>query len=579
MSIGKRPSEGNRGNDLSFRSKVLRGLAAIAGNTGATGLLNQEITQLAVLNTLQNLLAENKLDFEIKSVKDANGDIFQLRGTLDEETGVFTWDYIDAEGNAYSALNQPGGPQGSVEFLNPDGLLSAILIELEAFNDKFITEVDDDAIAVEQELPTNINLLYGAYEGEGTEWERIQTDGNGQLKGIQDIITELQGINLDTNGLNQEDTQVLVKAVLDVIQTNTLNTANGITTANVTLNDIENELIALNNTAGTLATQATLNALLTAFNAEDFATSAKQDTLLSNIITRLNTLGQKVSAASAPVVLSTEQEAIFDAIKTAVENIDSDLGTGGLALETTQVAIQNLITSTNALLTTIDADTSNLDVLLSTRAADASVLATNALLTTIDGVLDAIKVDTGALVVDVAAIEVLITTTNSLLTTIDGVLDAIKLDTANLDVALSTVATEVTLNSLLTAFNNEDFASQTTLAAILACLCTDENSVRNLIQSIDADTGNIATSTANIDTTLTPATRTHNTVSATGAGNVPAGSMCGSVINIGGSAGTWNGISLPAGISIPWTQIGPRDTYGAIAYDATGTTFIIEYTT
>jgi hypothetical protein len=367
-------------------------------------------------------------------------------------------------------------------------------------------------------------------------------------------------------------------AVLNLILTELLDQG-------VTLDAIQVEQLAqglsldsiVTNTTG-LATQLTLNDLLTAFNAEDFAT----ETTLANLNTKLNTLGQKASAGSLPAVLSTEQEVILNDIKTAVQNIDSDLGTGGLALETTQVAIQNLITSTNALLTTIDADTSNLDVLLSTRAADASVLATNALLTTIDGVLDAIKIDTGALVVDVAAIEVLITTTNSLLTTIDGVLDAIKLDTANLDVALSTVATEVTLNSLLTAFNNEDFASQTTLAAILACLCTDENSVRNLLQSIDADTGNIATSTANIDTTLTPATRTHNTVTATVAGSVPAGSLSGSVLNAGNQPAGWNGAVLPAGVSIPWAPIGNRDTYGAISYDPTlfgSTTLIIEYTT
>ena len=74
-------------------------------------------------------------------------------------------------------------------------------------------------------------------------------------------------------------------------------------------------------------------------------------------------------------------------------------------------------------------------------------------------------------------------------------------------------------------------------------------------------------------------TRIHHTVSATGAGSVPAGSMRGSVLNAGNSAGTWNGISLPAGVSIPWDAIGNRDTYGAISYNATGTTFIIEYTT
>jgi hypothetical protein len=84
---------------------------------------------------------------------------------------------------------------------------------------------------------------------------------------------------------------------------------------------------------------------------------------------------------------------------------------------------------------------------------------------------------------------------------------------------------------------------------------------------------------AAVNTKLTPATRTHNTVSATGAGTVPAGSLRGSVMNVGSAAGVWNGISIPAGVAIPWDAVGPRDTYGAIAYNATGTTLIIEYTT
>ena len=42
--------------------------------------------------------------------------------------------------------------------------------------------------------------------------------------------------------------------------------------------------------------------------------------------------------------------------------------------------------------------------------------------------------------------------------------------------------------------------------------------------------------------------------------------------------GVWNGISLPTGVGVPWEEVGNRDTYAAIDYDATGTTFLIEYT-
>jgi hypothetical protein len=78
---------------------------------------------------------------------------------------------------------------------------------------------------------------------------------------------------------------------------------------------------------------------------------------------------------------------------------------------------------------------------------------------------------------------------------------------------------------------------------------------------------------------LTPAVRTHNTISSSGVGSVPVGSLGGSVLNVGPGAGTWNGVSIPAGITIPWGMAGNRDTYNAINFDATGTLFIIEYTT
>lgn len=72
---------------------------------------------------------------------------------------------------------------------------------------------------------------------------------------------------------------------------------------------------------------------------------------------------------------------------------------------------------------------------------------------------------------------------------------------------------------------------------------------------------------------------THNTVSTSAAGNVPAGARRGSVMNIGANAGTWNGISIPAGVTIPFGECGHKGVYGQINYDATGTTFLIEYTT
>lgn len=46
------------------------------------------------------------------------------------------------------------------------------------------------------------------------------------------------------------------------------------------------------------------------------------------------------------------------------------------------------------------------------------------------------------------------------------------------------------------------------------------------------------------------------------------------VENTGAAVGTWNGASIPAGVAIPHPTNG-KDTLPAIAYDATGTTFVI----
>lgn len=82
-----------------------------------------------------------------------------------------------------------------------------------------------------------------------------------------------------------------------------------------------------------------------------------------------------------------------------------------------------------------------------------------------------------------------------------------------------------------------------------------------------------------IEAILTGVVLSHVTVRATGAGSVPAGAIRGSMLNVGSASGSWNGITVEAGVSIPFGNGGEDDEYGAIPYDATGTTFIIEYTT
>ncbi len=77
---------------------------------------------------------------------------------------------------------------------------------------------------------------------------------------------------------------------------------------------------------------------------------------------------------------------------------------------------------------------------------------------------------------------------------------------------------------------------------------------------------------------LTASGVTHVPLVTSGAGSVAAGSLRGSMLNVGDADGIWNGQTIPPGVGVPWGHVGNRDTYAAITYDATGTTFVIEST-
>jgi hypothetical protein len=194
--------------------------------------------------------------------------------------------------------------------------------------------------------------------------------------------------------------------------------------------------------------------ILTSINA-NVATEAT----LAAVNAKLNSLGQKTSAGSVPVVLSSEQEAFIDGIETLLATID-------------------------AVLDDIKLDTGALVVDL----AAIEVLQTSILsaLTTIDGVLDNILLDTNAMVVDLAAIEILITTTNSLLTTIDAVIDQIQTNTLNTVNELT--AANVSLNSIY----NELLAQGSSLDALVIDAAAIEAELLEQGLSLDALVTDIA---------------------------------------------------------------------------------------
>lgn len=126
---------------------------------------------------------------------------------------------------------------------------------------------------------TTLNSLLTAFNAEDFATEttlaalNLWVQGNAATETtLQSVLTELQGINIDTNGLSQETTQLLVLAALNSILADTANLDVPLSTVatEVTLQSV---LTALTNIATSgLATEATLLALFNAFTAEDFAT-------------------------------------------------------------------------------------------------------------------------------------------------------------------------------------------------------------------------------------------------------------------------------------------------------------------
>ena len=73
-----------------------------------------------------------------------------------------------------------------------------------------------------------------------------------------------------------------------------------------------------------------------------------------------------------------------------------------------------------------------------------------------------------------------------------------------------------------------------------------------------------------------PEIRNTNIVSATGIGSIPDNTYSFSIANVGASAGLVGGVSIPAGVTINYNAE-LNNTLTGIAYNATGTTFLITY--
>ena len=197
-------------------------------------------------------------------------------------------------------------------------------------------------------------------------------------------------------------------------------------------------------------------------------------------------------------------------------------------LEATQLLIQ-------ALLTTIDGDTSNLDVLLSTRNAEATQLLIHALLTTID--------------IDTSNLDVLLSTRNAEATQllIHALLTAIDIDTSAIAVSVASMDGKMNLDYGISsgAIRTASQIGNTTGQADFNAGAPGAQTLRVVIANPDIVTPQVVTSTLN------PA----------GAGSVAAGAssvgfttdllFAGSINGVARNSSTFYGFEAAPGKTLP----------------------------
>ena len=225
----------------------------------------------------------------------------------------------------------------------------------------------------------------------------------------------------------------------------------------------------------------------------------------------------------------------------------------GLTLD----SIETLITTIDTVLDAIKLDTANLDVALSTRASEATLLSTNTLLTIIDAVLDTIKTDTGNMLTSLA--------TEATLLDVETAIDAVKLDTAAMVIDLAAIEVLITsANALLTL-----------MASDLAGINTEIQLTNIELGNIKVDTGNIATDTSTLATPVTGLGISLLRVTATGAASVPAGRRRITFANVGNTDAQVAGTTLARGEVVTFAAGNSRDTLSAISYNALTSTLLI----
>ena len=232
---------------------------------------------------------------------------------------------------------------------------------------------------------------------------------------------------------------------------------------------------------------------------------------------------------------------------------------GPLEIVNPQYVLDNILTQVTAINT-------DLDVALSTRASELTLLATNTILTTISGRLD-VNLSTRATEATLASVLVQLTAIN-----------------ADLDVALSTRASEATLSSVLTQVTaiNADLDVALSTRASEATLLTRATEATLLLIKAKTDNLDVLLSTraseatlTSLDSKFTAVVRTPTMTRAAGPGNVAAGARSASFYNAGSGNATVLGATLLPGEQVSFAAGAEDDTLAVIAYNGTGTDLLI----
>lgn len=355
---------------VAFRKEAL-GSAGVLPTGGATeAKQDDQITELQGLNATSTSILNailNTQDIEILMVRDVgNGDqIVQQIREYDQDTNTWNTSLQDVSGAAYVAV-------GPLEYLDPSAVLNLMLTELQNIFTT-LNNINTSNTAISNNTATivtntNDNATETKQDTLISEIQDFHNSFRTNFPGLAEEAT-LSDLNSKFNTLGQKASAASApfvlsteqEAILSSIDTNTGN-------INTSLSDVATEttLSTLNSKLNTLGQKASVASAPVVLSTEQEAIIQGVSDFLSDIENhtdglnnKINTLGQKASLASTPVVLSTEQETILDNIVTENQNIVQELQSIGTDLTGT-----------------LDVDIVSNTAGLATQATSASILST-----------------------------------------------------------------------------------------------------------------------------------------------------------------------------------------------------------